>query len=43
LETISEGAHRARVELVTDEAIALLAPQIGTRAACPVAGVAQAT
>jgi putative transposase len=28
---------------VTDEAIALLAPQIGTRAACRAAGVAQAT
>jgi putative transposase len=28
---------------VTDEAIALLAPQVGTRAACRAAGVAQAT
>jgi putative transposase len=28
---------------VTDEAIALLAPRIGTRAACRAAGVAQAT
>ena len=30
--------HRARVEFVTDEAIALLAPRIGTRAACAAAG-----
>ena len=44
LETISEGrGYRARAELVTDEAIALLAPRIGTRAACTAAGVPQAT
>ena len=35
--------HGARVEVVTDEAVALLAPRIGTRAACRAAGVAQAT
>ncbi len=35
--------HRARVEFVTDEAIALLAPRIGTRAACKASGVPQAT
>jgi hypothetical protein len=38
LETISEGADTDPVEAVTDEAIALLAPRIGTRAV----GVAQA-
>ena len=32
-----------RVEFVTDEAIALLAPRIGTRAACAASGVPQAT
>ena len=35
--------HRTRAELVTDEAIALLAPRIGTRAACAASGVPQAT
>jgi putative transposase len=35
--------HRAQAEVVTDEAIALLAPRIGTRAACAAAGVPQAT
>src|ERR1035441_2755999 len=33
--------HRGRVEFVTDEAIALLAPRIGTRAACAASGVPQ--
>src|SRR6185312_9508390 len=32
-----------RVEFVTDEAIAALAPRIGTRAACAASGVPQAT
>jgi putative transposase len=32
-----------RAEVLTDEAVALLAPRIGTRAACRAAGVAQAT
>ena len=40
---LQERGHRARVEFVTDEAIALLAPRIGTRAACAAAGVPQAT
>ena len=30
--------HRARVNVVTDQAIALLAPRIGTRAACAASG-----
>src|ERR1700678_1968201 len=34
--------HRARVEHVTDEAIAELAPRIGTRAACAASGVPHA-
>ena len=40
---LQERGHRARVESVTDEAIALLAPRIGTRAACAASGVPQAT
>ena len=40
---LRERGHRARVEFVTDEAIALMAPGIGTRAACAAAGVPQAT
>ena len=39
---LRERGHRARAERVTDQAIALLAPRIGTRAACRAAGVAQA-
>ncbi|HLK73764.1 MAG TPA: IS3 family transposase [Streptosporangiaceae bacterium] len=35
--------HRARAELVTDAAITVMAPRIGTRAACAAAGVPQAT
>ena len=35
--------HRARVQLVTDQAITAMAPRIGTRAACAAAGIAQAT
>src|ERR1039457_2689679 len=35
--------HRARADLVTDEAISVMAPRIGTRAACRAAGVAQAS
>lgn len=31
---LRERGHRARAERVTDQAIALLAPRIGTRAAC---------
>ena len=39
LETISEGADTGRrVEFVTGQAIALLAPRIGTRAACAATG-----
>src|SRR5579864_8223506 len=40
---LQERGHRARVQFVTDEAIALLAPRIGTRAACAASGVPQAT
>ena len=40
---LRERGHRARAEVVTDEAVALLAPRIGTRAACRAAGVPQAT
>src|SRR6476646_4958914 len=40
---LQEHGHRARVESVTDEAIAALAPRIGTRAACAASGVPQAT
>ena len=35
--------HRARADLVTNEAITAMAPRIGTRAACRAAGVAQAS
>ena len=35
--------HRSRAGVVTDQAIALLAPWIGTRAACAASGVAQAS
>ena len=35
--------HRARADVVTDEAIAVMAPGIGTRAACAAAGVPQAS
>jgi hypothetical protein len=38
-----ERGHRARVEFVTDAAIALLAPRIGTRVACAASGVPHAT
>jgi putative transposase len=40
---LRERGHHRQVELVTDEAIAAMAPRIGTRAACAAAGVAQAT
>ena len=43
VDDLQERGHRARVQLVTDEAIALLAPGIGTRAACAASGVPQAT
>ena len=43
LETISESADTTRVEFVTDEAIALMSPRIGTRAACAASGVPQAS
>jgi transposase len=43
LDDLRGRGHRARAEVLTDEAIALLAPRIGTRAACRAAGVAQAT
>ena len=35
--------HRSRAGIVTGQAIALLAPRIGTRAACAASGVAQAS
>jgi putative transposase len=40
---LRERGHRARAEVLTDEAVAVMAPRIGTRAACRAAGVAQAT
>jgi transposase-like protein len=40
---LQKRGQRARVEFVTDEAIAQLAPRIGTRAACAASGVPQAT
>ena len=40
---LQERGHRARVEFVTDAAIAALAPRIGTRAACKASGVPRAT
>jgi hypothetical protein len=43
LNDLQERGHRARVEFVTDEAIALLAPRIGTRAACAASGVPRAS
>ena len=44
LETISESADtEPRSNAVTDEAIAMLAPRIGTRAACAAAGAPQAS
>ena len=43
VDDLRERGHRARVEFVTDEAIAVLAPRMGTRAACAAAGVPQAT
>ena len=44
LETISEGADtEPGSSVVTDEAIAMLAPRIGTRAACAASGVPQAS
>src|SRR5208283_919376 len=40
---LRERGYRARAERVMDQAIASLAPRIGTRAACRAAGVAQAS
>ncbi|HEX3308643.1 MAG TPA: IS3 family transposase [Streptosporangiaceae bacterium] len=40
---LRERGYRARAEHVTDQAIAVMAPMIGTRAACAAAGVPQAT